>query len=140
MAVKRTFIATGLAGDSRFADAACAGASQPEATGGCRRARRRNRCPGSYPRIVITGTALRRDPANEAYLSARRRRRPWAFMQLIYVLKDTKPDIGRITSDFINKDYRVNMESLMNPRPGIIYYYGKSQDDRLERAGERRSI
>lgn len=61
---------------------------------------------------------------------------PWAFMHAdMHVLKDMKPDIGRITSAFINKDYRVNMESLMNLRPDIIYYYGKSQDDRLERAG-----
>ncbi len=41
------------------------------------------------------------------------------------ILKDMKPDIARITTNFINKDYVVNMESLLNLKPDIIYYYGK---------------
>ncbi|RKR64463.1 iron complex transport system substrate-binding protein [Yokenella regensburgei] len=61
---------------------------------------------------------------------------PWAFLHSnMKLLRDMKPDIDRITTDFINKDYVVNMESLLNLQPDIIYYYGKSQDDNLERAG-----
>lgn len=61
---------------------------------------------------------------------------PWAFLHSnMKILKDMKPDIARITTNFINKDYVVNMESLLNLKPDIIYYYGKSQDDNLERAG-----
>nr|HCI8845666.1 ABC transporter substrate-binding protein [Klebsiella variicola] len=39
---------------------------------------------------------------------------PWAFLHSnMKILKDMKPDIARITTNFINKDYVVNMESLL---------------------------
>lgn len=90
-----------------------------------------------YNRIVITGNCpfgviLANDSAYKHVIGVG----PWAFTHSdMNVLKDMKPDIGRITTDFINNDYTVNMESLMSLKPDIIYYYGKSQDDHLERAG-----
>lgn len=61
---------------------------------------------------------------------------PWAFLNSnMKLLKDMKPDIERITTAFINKDYVVNMESLLNLKPDVIFYYGNSQDDHLERSG-----
>lgn len=61
---------------------------------------------------------------------------PWAFLHAdMNVLRDMKPDIDRITTRFINVDYSVNMESLLGLHPDMIFYYGKSQDDHLERAG-----
>ncbi|MEG1466434.1 MAG: ABC transporter substrate-binding protein [Hafnia sp.] len=61
---------------------------------------------------------------------------PWAFLHSnMKILQDMKPDIKRITTAFINKDYVVNIESLLNIHPDLIFYYGKSQDDGLERIG-----
>jgi iron complex transport system substrate-binding protein len=136
MCVTVKFIATALLALFALPTVPCAGASLPAAAEPLQSAATQT-LPGSYPRIVITGNC----PfgvilANEAAYRHVVGVGPWAFMHADrHVLKDMKPDIGRITSDFINKDYRVNMESLMNLRPDIIYYYGKSQDDRLERAG-----
>ncbi|CAI0757487.1 ABC transporter substrate-binding protein [Serratia grimesii] len=93
--------------------------------------------PGKYNRIIITGNCpfgviLANDAAYKHVIGVG----PWAFSHSdMNVLKDMKPDIGRITTAFINKDYTVNMESLISLKPDIIYYYGKSQDDHLERAG-----
>ncbi|WP_323117584.1 ABC transporter substrate-binding protein [Klebsiella variicola] len=61
---------------------------------------------------------------------------PWAFLHAdMNVLKDMKPDIGRITTHFINEDYSVNLETLLSLHPDLIFYYGQSQNDHLERAG-----
>ncbi|EDU7995285.1 ABC transporter substrate-binding protein [Salmonella enterica subsp. diarizonae] len=90
-----------------------------------------------FNRIVITGNCpfgviMANDLAYQHVVGVG----PWAFLHSnMKILKDMKPDIDRITTAFINKDYVVNMESLLNLHPDIIYYYGKSQDDNLERAG-----
>lgn len=136
MCVTVKFIATALLAIFALPTAPCATAGQPAAAEPPQSVAAQT-LSGSYPRIVITGNC----PfgvilANEAAYRHVVGVGPWAFMHADrHVLEDMKPDIGRITSAFINKDYRVNMESLMNLRPDIIYYYGKSQDDRLERAG-----
>ncbi|EIG9527642.1 ABC transporter substrate-binding protein [Salmonella enterica] len=92
--------------------------------------------PLKFNRIVITGNCpfgviMANNLAYQHVVGVG----PWAFLHSnMKVLKDMKPDIARITTDFINKDYVVNMESLLNLQPDIIYYYGKSQNDNLERA------
>lgn len=93
--------------------------------------------PIKFNRIIITGNCpfgviMANDLAYKHVVGVG----PWAFLHSnMKLLKDMKPDIDRITTDFINKDYVVNMESLLNLQPDIIYYYGKSQNDNLERAG-----
>ncbi|WP_226938251.1 ABC transporter substrate-binding protein [Klebsiella aerogenes] len=90
-----------------------------------------------YQRIIITGNC----PFGVLLANAEAYKHvvgvgPWAFLHSnMHILRDMKPDIGRITTSFINKDYTVNMESLLDLHPDIIYYYGQSQDDHLERAG-----
>ncbi|MGK0707043.1 ABC transporter substrate-binding protein [Yokenella regensburgei] len=51
------------------------------------------------------------------------------------LLDDMFPDIHRITTNFIDRNYTVNMESLLELHPDIIYYYGQNENDHLERAG-----
>ncbi|EEP0996925.1 ABC transporter substrate-binding protein [Salmonella enterica] len=89
-----------------------------------------------FHRIVITGNCpfgviMASDLAYQHVVGVG----PWAFLHSnMKILRDMKPDIDRITTDFINKDYVVNMESLLSLQPDIIYYYGKGQNDNLERA------
>lgn len=90
-----------------------------------------------FNRVIITGNCpfgviMGNDLAYQHVIGVG----PWVFLHAnMKLLKDMKPDISRITSDFINKDYVVNIESLLNLRPDIIYYYGKNQNNNLERAG-----
>lgn len=90
-----------------------------------------------FKRIVITGNCpfsviMANNEAYKHVIGVG----PWAFLHSdMKILQDMKPDIKRITTAFINKDYVVNIESLLNLHPDLIFYYGKSQDDGLERIG-----
>ena len=93
--------------------------------------------PITHHRVIITGNC----PFGVILANPQAYRQvvgvgPWAFLHAdMNVLRDMKPDIGRITTRFINEDYSVNLETLLNLHPDIIFYYGKSQNDHLERAG-----
>lgn len=90
-----------------------------------------------FNRIIITGNCpfgiiLANQEAYERVIGVG----PWVFLHAkMKLLKDMKPDITRITYDFINTDYIVNIESLLNLNPDIIYYYGVTQNNNLERTG-----
>lgn len=90
-----------------------------------------------YKRIVITGNcpfgiALADDNIYKHVIGAG----PWAFKNSnMKLLKDIKPDIERITTNFISTDYKVNLEALTELKPDAIYHYGKNQNDNLERTG-----
>lgn len=93
--------------------------------------------PGTHHRVIITGNCpfgviLANPQAYSQVVGVG----PWAFLHAnMNVLKDMKPDIGRITTRFINEDYSVNLETLLTLHPDLIFYYGQSQNDHLERAG-----
>ncbi|MGK0607182.1 ABC transporter substrate-binding protein [Enterococcus gilvus] len=50
------------------------------------------------------------------------------------ILNSIIPSTKKVNTSFINSDFKINLESLMNLKPDYIFYYAKYQNDGLERA------
>lgn len=50
------------------------------------------------------------------------------------ILNSVIPSTKKVDTSFINSDFKINLESLMNLNPDLIFYYAKYQNDGLERA------